>query len=256
MTRKRKQAKRRSSAPPAPRRWPRQITGVVLLGALTGLCGWGYVKLSDPHTLPVRSVRIDGRFQHLARAELERAVAPYATGGFFTVEVGAVQQAAEALPWVDRVSVRRVWPDALYITVVEHVPLARWGKDGVLTDRGEVFQPKRDTIPTGLPEVVGPEGQQALVADWYRDMNQALTAVDLSVARLVLNERRALRLTLNNGLELSLGRGEAYRRLLRFVQVYPRVLAPKVGRIQGVDMRYTNGFAVSWNTTAADPERG
>ncbi len=50
-------------------------------------------------------------------------------GGFFSVDLQAVRSAVEGLPWVDRVSVKRLWPDRIEETVVVHEPLARWGKD-------------------------------------------------------------------------------------------------------------------------------
>ncbi len=39
---------------------------------------------------------------------------------------------------------RRVWPDRLDVTLEEHVPLARWGKDALVNTHGERFAGRSD----------------------------------------------------------------------------------------------------------------
>jgi len=104
--------------------WLEVMLLLVLVGGGVVL---GVMKLNDPKLLPLRVVRIEGELRHLQRLELEQAVADLSIGGFLTVDVGAIRDKAQALAWVDKLSVRRVWPDSLQIWVVEQVPLARWG---------------------------------------------------------------------------------------------------------------------------------
>ena len=246
MTRKRPQAKRRHSPTKTGRRWGLKLAGALASLGLLGLLGWGGVVLSRPDTLPIRSVGVEGAFRHLTRAQLQAEVAPHASGGFFTVDVRAVQGAAEAMPWVDRVSVRRVWPDRLRLHVVEQEPLARWAAGGLINTRGERFDVPAAQAPEGLPLLDGPAGQEAVLAHWYRDVNQALASLGRSAVAVRMDPRRAWRVRLDNGLELDLGRSEAYGRLMRFVGIYPRVLEARAADVRRVDLRYTNGFAVSW----------
>ena len=83
-----------------------------------------------------------------------------------------------------------------------------------------------------------------------------LAPLGLNVTRLQLSERRAWRMTLNDGLELRLGRDGVERRLQRFVEVYPGVLKQQLARIAAVDLRYTNGFAVQWKPDASKGASG
>lgn len=247
MLRKRKKANRRI-APKQERRWidPRVVASVALGAILAAAVGWGSAELSDPQTFPIQSVQIIGDLHHLSRGKLQDIVAPHATGGFFNVNVGSIQRAAMELPWTDSVSVRRVWPDGLHILVTEQVAFARWGEKGLLNARGELFYPEPDDIPSGLPDFHGPDGQEGAVMSAYRDMSRALAPVGLKITKLVLDERRAWRLELDNGIELRLGRVDHYLRLVRFVRAYPKLLASRVETVQSVDFRYTNGFAVLW----------
>ncbi len=70
--------------------------------------------------------------------------------------------------------------------------------------------------------------------------------------RLVVTDRRAWQMTLDNGIELRFGRGDVDALLDRFARVYLRVLSASATRIAAVDLRYTNGFAVRWKDAPDD----
>lgn len=257
MSRKRKKTNRRI-VPKQERRWinPRVMASVVLGAILVAATGWGSAELSDPRTFPIRSIQIIGDLHHLSKGQLQDIVVPHATGGFFNVDVRSIRRAVMELPWADSVSVRRVWPDSLHILVTEQVPFARWGEKGVLNARGELFYPGPDSVPGGLPDFHGPDAQEGAVVNAYRDMSRALAPVGLRITKLVLDERRAWRLELDNGIELSLGRVDHYPRLVRFVRIYPKLLASRTGAVRSIDFRYTNGFAVLWKGQPEGPIAG
>ncbi len=251
--RARRPGKRQAQAR-AVRRWtlPRINVGLLLVGvstvAITAAVAWGVAHLLDPDTLPIRSVRVEGDFVHLSARQVRAAVAPVARGGFFQVAVGQVMRAAQSLPWVDRVSVTRIWPDTLLIAVTEQTPLARWGEHELINRRGQRFAPPLDTFPAGLPQLRGPDGLETVLAARYYEMARVLAPVGLQIRELDQDERRSWRMLLDNGIELRLGRTEAYERLLRFVRLYPGTLAPQAEMVGQVDLRYTNGFAVRWKS--------
>jgi cell division protein FtsQ len=53
-------------------------------------------------------------------------------------------------------------------------------------------------------------------------------------------------LKLANGIKVKVGRQEHERRLRRFIVGYSNQLVGQVKKIDTVDLRYTNGFAVKW----------
>jgi cell division protein FtsQ len=61
-----------------------------------------------------------------------------------------------------------------------------------------------------------------------------------------VDARQAWLLHTQDGLEIQLGRQEILPRLARFVRLYPRLQESGQARLQRVDLRYTNGFAASW----------
>ncbi len=63
-------------------------------------------------------------------------------GGFFNLDVDAVRLALLGEPWVSEVTVKRIWPDALRVIVIEQIPVVRWGDSGLLNPAGEYFAPE------------------------------------------------------------------------------------------------------------------
>lgn len=229
--------------PALPWRWiAAALVAAAVLAALWLLAG----RLADPDTLPIRKIRVEGALAHLDEGMLRRAIAGKVQGGFFSVDVERVRQAVEALPWVRRAAVRRIWPDTLQIRVSEQQALAAWGRDALVNVQGEVFRPAADARPQGLPRLVGPAGQARIVSEYYRVFSDTLAPAGLAIAELKMDERHAFRLRLRNGIALVLGREQVEERLDRFVRVWRKALAAEAARIARVDLRYGSGLAVQW----------
>ena len=104
---------------------------VVLYGAFKGV----QLVLDQP----VRNLVVEGTFQRVTPIQVEAAVADGLDAGFLTVDLGALRERVQQLDWVDRVNVGRRWPDTLIVRVTEHQAAARWGDNGLLNVRGELF---------------------------------------------------------------------------------------------------------------------
>ena len=228
----------------------RLLGGAILLSAVGGVLGFSTWHLLQTDTLPIESVQVKGVFQHLDKNDLYAAVGDLANSGFFSVDVHAVKQAAESLAWVDRASVRRVWPNILHVEIIEQVPLAKWGKSRVVNRRGQIIDVEDGSQLNALPVFSGPEGSSVMLAKRFQLMSTQLAEIGLGVAALKLNERRAWQVLLNNGLYLLLGRSANESQLARFSEAYKTILAEQSEKIQSVDLRYTNGFAVRWKTVS------
>lgn len=208
--------------------------------ALLGLSAAGAHRLLRSELFPLRHVELVTPVRHFQRGALEAAVRQRVRGNFFAADLDALRAQVEALPWVRRAAVRRVWPDRLQISVEEHVALARWGAEELVNTFGERFHGR---APAGLPLFVAPPGSEARVAYYYLRFAEAVAPLETSLERVVLTPRLAWQLRLANGLHLMLGRdGDAAEaRLRRFVGAYP---ALKTKGHEYVDLRYPNGFAL------------
>lgn len=241
------------------RQWLPRVLQFAVVTVLIATVIFSVTWLRDPHNMPLRAVQVEGQFRKLSAEQLQQAIAATVQGGFFSVNVDAVRRAAEALPWVESASVRRVWPDSLRLTVVEQRAAARWGDTGLLNMRGELFEPAADSIPQYLPRLSGPDELRRRVMENYIAMTAALAPIGRRVSVLRLDERRAWQVELDNAVSLQLGRDHTLPRLERFVRVYPTLFVAAEARLKTVDLRYSNGFAVRWDRspeTAGQPQEG
>jgi cell division protein FtsQ len=234
----------------------RSLTGLLLVAVLASTMLLGKQWLSDPWRFPLNVVEVKGDFRYLDKQVLQAAVAPHATGGFFTVDVAAIRTAAEQLPWVHKASVKRVWPETLRLQIEEQQPVAHWGADGFLNKRGEPFAPRETDISLTLPSLAGPDGLELKVLENFKRVSETLAPLGIKVTRMELDNRRSWHLQLDNAVLLELGRADNRQRLQRFVRAYPNIFAGRLNELQRVDLRYSNGFSVYWKQAVLENATG
>lgn len=219
-------------------------------GVVAGLLAVGWLLMLALDR-PVRRVVVEGAFQRVSPPEIESAVAQVVQGGLASVDLGTVRAHIERIDWVDTAVVRRVWPDAIRVAIVEQVAAARWNDTGLLNARGELFIRNARYVPPELPLLEGPEGSEGAVAQLYLDAQGRLLEAGLRLTGVRLDERGAWELALANGVQVRLGRLAVTDRLERFIALASPLVAKRLAEIKYVDMRYTNGFSVGWSTRSA-----
>lgn len=205
----------------------------------------------------LKTIVVGGDLERVERRDIVKALQGRVTGTFFTVDLESVRSLFEAIPWVRRAELRRRWPDCLEVRIEEQVPLARWGqqKKGsqLVNAQGQVFLGQSDEA---LPSLAGPAGSEAEVVRRYLAFRDALAPLGLAPAQVLLSSRLAWQMKLSNGITMQLGRDterdRVEDRVARFVSAYPRTLARSRQRIDYVDLRYPNGFAVRATERASE----
>ncbi len=237
----------------------RAIVGVLLLCVLYASYKW--VALQPMFDL--RAVKIQGSnnspLRYVDVATVRSAALPRIRGNFFTADLAAVRSAFEMVPWVQRASVRREWPNKLIVSIDEYRVLGAWGEqDGrLLSVDGYLFTANLGEAEAEgrLPQLIGPDDSAHEVAARLGDLRDWLAPLKLAPRELELSKRYAWTAKLNNGITLKLGRiqeREAFKlRVERFVTSYPRLSAQLSSRIETVDMRYPNGLAYRTRGQAA-----
>jgi cell division protein FtsQ len=217
---------------------------LVLLAAFG--VAWVYAGMVTHDQWPIRWLELDGRFQRVSAEQLRANLAPLVAGSYFTVGLGEVRDAAYRQPWVARVTVQKHWPDTVRVSVTEHVPVAHWTSNRLVSAAGESFEvPGADAIQ-GLPWLQGPKHSLPEVFAAWQKFNDILMAAGLEIDRIRLDPRGAWFLALTNGTEVHIGRGDAEARLRRLVTSWEALTGRRPGVPADVDLRYTNGFAVRW----------
>ena len=244
-----------------------QVARVLTWGALA-LLGYGVISwVGAQPWFALRSIEVKTPVAHVTEAQIRLVAERQVRGTFFTVDLDAVRgtfftvnlenvrSSLEKLPWVREARVERRWTDTLVVSLTEHVPLARWNDNALVSESCEVFAAALDQP---LPRLAGPEGCSAEVVDAYRRNQAALAPLGMKISELRLSPRRAWWMRLDNGMQLALGRLQTDARLARFVSLYPRLFAAQTAAGASplsanpaapiapltVDLRYPDGFAV------------
>lgn len=232
------------------RRVLRWLSALVLL---TLMAGSGYALLLwEPQQLPVRVVTVDGELRRLSPERLQDTVVEHIHGGILTQDLAELKAAVETMPWVRSASLRRHWPDRLELTVEEHVALARWGEDGLVTADGVVFRPDSGDFPGGLILLSGRDEQALDVVTRFQDLSPRFKAIDLGIEELSLDARGAWTLRCSAGFTLAFGTARFEERLARFTRSYRTLVA--AGTPSLVDMRYSNGLAIRWSQAQSEDQ--
>ena len=234
------------------------IAGLLVAAALL-LAAYGSVHYVV--RLPVfalREVLIDGKLAHVTREQLETLARREVKGNFFTLDLAETRAAFATLPWVRKVEVRRQWPDRLEVALEEHVPLARWGNAALVNTHGEVFAAAHDFTAahdlTVVPFFVGPPESAKEVAIQYGYFLRRLATIGQVPVEVHVSPRRAWQVRLASGLTLKLGRERIEARLDRYIAVHDRTLGRLQRKLDYVDLRYPNGFAVRIPELRPEPQ--
>ncbi|MDQ3269843.1 MAG: cell division protein FtsQ/DivIB [Pseudomonadota bacterium] len=229
---------------------------LVALPVVAVLNGW----IGRDHW-PLTKLRITGQFERVDERGIQRALVPHARRGFFAVRLDDARAAIAGLPWIEQAEVRKRWPDVLEVRITEHRPFARWGSDRLLSDHGRLFPANNVEVPEGLPQMSGPDEAVGEVVAVFNESTALFAALGIDVLAIELDPRGSWTLQLRElrsgaRVDVLVGRSEARARLARFVRLMPQLLSQDAQRLTRADLRYTNGFALTWQAAEAGTGSG
>lgn len=206
--------------------------------------------------------------KHINPSQVKNQVLEQVQGNFFTVRLENIKEAFEDLPWVRHASVRRVWPNGLAVSIEEQKPFAIWGsrsEQKLMNGFGEVFSGSLSQVedPSSLIEVSGPTDSSKEVMQLYQKASRWFAPWNVVVTKVNLTDRYSWNVLLSNGMRIEFGRDEeaegkalTEERVARLIEYWPKVQDRLIDRVDGIDLRYGNGFAVHLIASATKkPER-
>jgi len=237
------------------------VAAVLLVVAAAAVFAAGAMRMASVlkmRTL-ITSLQVEGDLRHAESQVIAGRVAPVAKGNYFSVDLAAIQAAAQSAPWVDEALVSRHWPNGVRIQVREKQPVALWGSGGLISSRGDLFVPTTAVNTTDLPILFGPGNKGTYVMEQYRAMNSILRGLGMHIVELQLTDRMSWFLRMDNGIHLVVDQVDTIDKLQRFAYLYERQLKPDADNIATIDLRYRNGVAVGWRVQKnmiVAPQRG
>ena len=201
-------------------------------------------------SIAVQQISVTGELEHTQAEMVQEMVQPSLAGGFLKADLQRMRQELEGLPWIYEATVRRKWPNALEIHVVEQLPIARWGQDSFLNHEGEVFHSGKGGNRESLPLLLGPEGAARSLMANYQRLAELLAPLGLTVQQLAVDERGQVEAVLAGGMRLVVGSDDFLERMQRFVAIYRTELAARADEVERVDLRYESGIAVAFSESS------
>lgn len=236
----------KSSQPlkPVNRTASRLVFGTIFFVALAVVAVNQYGSVAGFINRPISKVRIENQWQQVSETEVGISLSEFMGTGFFNFDVRSAKQKLEQMPWVEFVSVKRIWPDTLSLELQEEVAIARWGDASYLNQTGEVISPLIAAVNQSLPSLSGPDGTQIEVMGQYQKLNQLLFPEGLRLTELDYSKRGSWELTLNDTIRVSAGKLNVFENITRLATFITTRSEIDLADIASVDLRYNNGFAV------------
>ncbi len=206
------------------------------------------VKLVSPFTFdkifPIEAIDINGNYDHVEREQVFMVVEKYLEGNFFSLNIKKFKNGFEKLPWVEKAEINRSWPGKISVKVVEHIPIARYGKRGIglVNQDGIYFHAASNQ---NLPFFEGPKEKLQEIAYKYNSFSKILRDNIMQIKRLSLLRQTEWSIETTDGLIINIGEHNPEEKLTSFMRNYQKVLFHMKKRITYVDLRYRDGFSVS-----------
>lgn len=250
------------------------LLGGIVFSFIAGLsvliAGWLFINLSK-HYWPINTVQVIGPLKLVSKQDIQNSLFKLniTEQGFFHIDMQEVKDSLDTNPWMQNIDITKVWPDTLRIKFDEDRPLAYLKNQGIITQRDcklvKVNDSLKDSLlkndnrsenyPKNLPILVGNEKKTKKLCDTLEKLRISVKPIDVGIKKLVISQRNALYIELDNRLIVLFGKQDLNKRINRFVKVYNKIKEDYVVKSKDanmsyiyIDMRYHNGLAVGTST--------
>ena len=241
------------------------IECVVIVALLIGIAVVGYnlyQSVLSQNLFPLKRVVIREPLHYGDLHEVSEIIRNHQQRDLMHMDIAVLAEEMQQLDWIAKASVYKRWPDTVEMDLVERVPVVRWGEKAFLDADGAAFTiPDNDKL-RHLFTVHGPDGYEKQVLGYYQLIAPWLSKQQIAIQELYLDQRLVWHARLENGLDVILGRDQLNERLKKLIVVNDKVIEPYARYIDGIDLRYHDGFSVRWKagvkpvTAEKNPERG
>ena len=229
-------------------RWLRRLLGLLLiLGALALALYFVAEPVAELIDRPLASVMVEGDFRYISKERAMELISAEINEDFLQLDLMRMKTALESEPWIEHAALARRWPDALEVRITEQQPIARWGTEGFLNQRGELVRVGNIDALEDLPLLQGNAVDAGKIMQQYQDLSQLLRSRGLEVIELKCDNKKSWRLMLKGDVEVAIGRDQVMEKMRRFITVYDQHLSEVWQDVTAIDVRYTNGVAVQWS---------
>ncbi len=180
---------------------------------------------------------------------LQQTMDQQKVSSFFTTDLQVLRDIVIGLAWVDQVSVTRDWQQGIVITALPKQAVANFGTERLVDAKGTVFIPveSQDLRKKEFANLQGEITQAPVIMQQMQQINDWYAPLDIQVEDIILTGRMTWLIRFDNGLRVIVDNENTAQKLLNLSQLLANQLRSRSDNIQSVDLRYKNGFTISWN---------
>lgn len=198
---------------------------------------------------PLASVVVEGSLSVAEREAVQRVLTPSLQTRLLSLDLALLVEEVKSLSWPQMVSVRRMWPDQVLVSVVKQQVVAAWNDDRYLTSTGQIVS--LVNAPGHLPKLRCAAADPQAALEIFQRLAALATRQGGQLVALNENSVGEWRVTLAPSLGVMLGKAalpsELTLRLQRFFVVRQQRPDEAGRRLRSADARYANGIALRWD---------
>lgn len=246
-------------SPPRKYKMPQALSGATIKYIFIGLLMlllllivfMGSKRLQEA---PPADLHIDASTLNAAEyAVLQQSIQQQHVGSFFSTDLQAIQDKILRLSWVDEVSVTRDWQQGIVITALPKKAIAHFGTERLIDAKGAVFVPAdgRELVNANYVTLQGETDKGPVIMQEMQQINEWYEPLDMHVADIILTPRMTWVVRFDTGLRVIVDNESTAQKLIALRDALNHQLKDRRAEIQSVDLRYKNGFAITWHSTAS-----
>lgn len=191
---------------------------------------------------PVKDLQLLTAGKQVTASDVSEAIAHLFPAGFVSLDVTEVKLALETLPMVASAQVEKTWSGELMISLEEEQPVAVWNDRHLLSQRGDILPVELAKV--GLPKLKGSDSYSRSVMEHFLLFNRWCKRHQMRLVGLSFSPS-GWRLEHENGPMIWLDGNNALSGLRQLESVLDQI---QIEKIDSIDMRYEQGFAVAWKS--------
>lgn len=225
--------------------WQTTVISVLLLLAL----GYSAIKLMGQ--VPAQALMIDDKnITPIELTSLQDTLEPLKQVQFFSADLNRIHDVVARLSWVESVQIQRNWYQGVVVSVTPRRAVANFGSQQMLDANGVVFVPAnaKQLMDKKLVTLYGDQEKSKDIMRQMQHINTWFAPLGLHVQDLVLTSRQTWVAKFNNGMRVVVDHENTEQKLYSLSKILKGQFEKQLPQIQSVDLRYKNGFAITWRT--------
>lgn len=211
----------------------------------------GYVAMYFMNKAPAQSLMVDDKnLTSIELISLQDALQSMEQVQFFSADLHRIHDMVAKLSWVESVQIQRDWYQGVVVSVTPRRAVANFGSQQMLDANGVVFVPAnaKQLMDKKLVTLYGDQAKSKDIMRQMQHINTWFAPLGLHVQDLVLTSRQTWVARFNNGLRVVVDHEDTEQKLYSLSKILKGQFEKQLPQMQSVDLRYKNGFAITWKS--------